>query len=317
MDKAIITCAVTGVLTDPKQHPVPVTIEQMAASSREAYDAGAAIVHLHFRRQEPGLGHLPTWDPEVCAAIVDAVRSACPGIIINMSTGVIGPDIGEPVAAMKRLRPEIAACNAGTLNYLKTKSDGSWAWPPMIFDNPVAKVQAFLAVMREVGAMPEFECFDTGIVRSVGLYVENKMAARPPATSSWAWPRAWPRIHGCCRCWSTGCRRVPAGRSPRSVARTCGRCTSARPSGGALRTGLEDTFYLPDGSRAARRRRGAHRGHRRVRRAGRARHRESGRGPRGVGPARSWLIASRSRRRGGNFRPRRDTVLAWQRCAEG
>ncbi len=251
MDKAIITCAVTGVLTDPKQHPVPVTIEQMAASSREAYDAGAAIVHLHFRRQEPGLGHLPTWDPEVCAAIVDAVRSACPGIIINMSTGVIGPDIGEPVAAMKRLRPEIAACNAGTLNYLKTKSDGSWAWPPMIFDNPVAKVQAFLAVMREVGAMPEFECFDTGIVRSVGLYVENKMAARPHcnfvmgvASGMAADPRLLPLLVD----W------LPPGASWEVTA--IGRADvwplhqRAAELGGALRTGLEDTFYLPDGSRA-------------------------------------------------------------------
>ena len=29
-DKAVITCALTGVLTDPRHHPVPVTPEQMA-----------------------------------------------------------------------------------------------------------------------------------------------------------------------------------------------------------------------------------------------------------------------------------------------
>ena len=29
-DKAVITCALNGVLTDPKQHNVPVTPEQMA-----------------------------------------------------------------------------------------------------------------------------------------------------------------------------------------------------------------------------------------------------------------------------------------------
>src|ERR1044071_7272855 len=34
-------------------------------------------------------------------------------------------------------------------------------------------------VMNEVSAMPEFECFDVGIVRSVGLFVENRMAAHP------------------------------------------------------------------------------------------------------------------------------------------
>ena len=27
---AVISCALTGVLTDPKRHPVPVTPEQMA-----------------------------------------------------------------------------------------------------------------------------------------------------------------------------------------------------------------------------------------------------------------------------------------------
>ena len=32
-DKAIVTCALTGVLTDPKQHPVPVTPEEMFALS--------------------------------------------------------------------------------------------------------------------------------------------------------------------------------------------------------------------------------------------------------------------------------------------
>ena len=45
-DKAIITCALTGVLTNPKQHPVPVTPAEMAAEAKRAADAGAAIVGL-------------------------------------------------------------------------------------------------------------------------------------------------------------------------------------------------------------------------------------------------------------------------------
>jgi len=251
MDKAIITCAVTGVLTDPKQHPVPVTVEQMAASARQAFEAGAAIVHLHFRRQEPGLGHLPTWDPEVCAAICDAVRSACPGIIINMSTGVIGPSIDEPAAAMRRIRPEIAACNAGTLNYLKTRSDGAWAWPPLVFDNPVDKVKAFLAVMHEVGAMPEFECFDTGIVRSVGLFVENGMAQHPHYNF----------VMGVASGMAADVDLLPllqryTVKDASWEVTAIGRADvwplhqRAAELGGSLRTGLEDTFYLPDGARA-------------------------------------------------------------------
>ena len=43
----------------------------------------------------------------------------------------------------------------------------------MLFDNPVEKVQAFLEVMTETGALPEFECFDVGIVRSVEMYART------------------------------------------------------------------------------------------------------------------------------------------------
>lgn len=176
MSKAILTCALNGVLTDPRQHPmVPVTPLQIAQSAREAFEAGAAIMHVHFRAQAPGMGHLPSWQPETAAAIADAIRAACPGVIINQTTGVVGPDISGPAACLRRTRPEIAACNAGSLNYLKLKADGTWAWPPLLFDNPVTKVKAFLDIMTESGSRPEFECFDVGIVRSVGLYVEAGM----------------------------------------------------------------------------------------------------------------------------------------------
>ena len=176
-EKAILTCALTGVLTDPAQYPVPVTPEQMAASAREAFNAGASIMHVHLRRQEPGKGHLPSWEPEVAAQIVDAIRAACPGVIINLTTGVVGRDVSGPIACLKRVKPEAAACNAGSLNYLKVKEDGTWAWPPMVFNNPVAKIEEMLGAMRETGTHPEFECFDVGIVRSVGMYLKARCVA--------------------------------------------------------------------------------------------------------------------------------------------
>ena len=66
-DKAVVTCALTGVLTNPAQHNGPVTPEQMAASAKEAFDAGATIMHCHFRNQEPGMGHMPTWETDIVA----------------------------------------------------------------------------------------------------------------------------------------------------------------------------------------------------------------------------------------------------------
>jgi 3-keto-5-aminohexanoate cleavage enzyme len=252
MDKAIITCAITGVLTDPRHYPAPVTPEEMAAASKAAVNEGASVIHVHFRRLEPGQGHLPSWQPEVALAVVAAIREACPGVVLNQTTGIVGADISGPVACLRVVRPEVAACNAGSLNYLKTRSDGGWAWPPMLFDNPVEKIAAFLAAMKETGSMPEFECFDTGIVRAAAaiaracgherpakynfvMGVESGMPADPellPILQKLVAPNAR---------WSvTAIGRAEIWPLHRRVAEL----------GGDLRTGLEDTIYLPDGSRA-------------------------------------------------------------------
>ncbi len=250
-DKAIITCSITGVLTDPNQHHVPVTPEQLAQEARRAYDAGASVVHVHFRRQEEGKGHLPSWDPAVARACVDAMRAACPELIINQTTGVVGPDYQGPLDCLRATRPEMAACNAGSLNYLKTRSNGSWAWPPMLFDNQPAKVQDFLDVMAETQTLPEFECFDVGIVRCVGMYVETGMYRGLPEynfvmgveSGMPADPDLLPillRLKIKDAPWQT----TLIGRS--EIWPTHLRTAEL---GGHLRSGLEDTFYLPDGSK--------------------------------------------------------------------
>ena len=255
MDKAILTCALTGVLTDPRQHPVPVTPAEMAQQAREAFEAGAAIMHVHVRRQEPGQGHLPSWEPEVMARVVDAIRAACPGVIINLTTGVVGPDVAGPLACIERVRPEIAACNAGSLNYLKLRDDGQWAWPPMVFDNPVAKVQQFLSVMAACGTHPEFECFDVGIVRSVGMYLKAGMLQGASGRAEYNLVMG---VASGMPCDADLLALLPRWMAPDSVwqATLIGRAEiwpvhqRAAELGGILRTGLEDTFYLPDGSRA-------------------------------------------------------------------
>lgn len=120
-----------------------------------------------------------------------------PDIMINMTTGTVGNkgpmgggDLGPtggPIACLERGRPELAALNSGSLNYLKVatlllshsrhtqwlpysahrysrcvgsrqaKRDGTWAWPPMLFENPVSKVQTMFEAMRELNVVPECE----------------------------------------------------------------------------------------------------------------------------------------------------------------
>jgi uncharacterized protein (DUF849 family) len=225
----------------------------MAASAKEAFDAGASIMHVHFRRQEPGMGFLPTWEPEVASAIVAAIREACPGVIINNTTGVVGADIAGPLACLDATRPEMAAMNAGTLNYLKLKSDGKWAWPPMLFDNPIAKIEAFLAHMYANNIVPECECFDTGIVRSVGLLQRAGLLRAPahvsfvmgvesgmPAKAEWL-PLLLAELEPGTQWQTIGIGREEVWKLHRATAEL----------GGNLRTGVEDTFYLPDGSKTS------------------------------------------------------------------
>jgi len=225
----------------------------MAASARDAYNAGASIVHCHFRKQEPGMGRLPTWDPAVAGDVVDAIRAEVPDIIINLSTGVIGDDISGPLACLERCKPEMAALNAGSLNYLKTRRNGEWAWPPMLFDNRVDKIQAFLKGFAEHDVIPECECFDTGILRSVGLFEHNGLLRPPvhvslvmgvasgmPAKAEWL-PLLVAEMSPEMEWQSIVIGREEVWPVHRKTAEL----------GGNLRTGVEDTFYLPDGSKTS------------------------------------------------------------------
>ena len=185
-------------------------------------------------------------------AVCNAIRAACPGVIINLTTGVVGKDISGPVACIRRTKPEIAACNAGSLNDLKIKEDGQWAWPPMVFDNPVSKVQAMLDVMAETHTHPEFECFDVGIVRSVAMYLKAGMIQGVPELNF---------VMGVASgmpCDADLLALLPRWLPERAVwqATLIGRAEiwpvhqRVAELGGMLRTGLEDTFYLPGGERA-------------------------------------------------------------------
>jgi 3-keto-5-aminohexanoate cleavage enzyme len=253
-DKVVVTCALTGVLTDPVKFQVPVTPEEMAAAARQGYNAGASVVHCHFRDQRQGMGAFPTWDLKTVGDILAAIKAQVPDIIVCMSTGVVGNDLSGPLSCLQAFKPEMAACNAGSLNYLKIRKDGAWAWPPILFDNPVEKVQRFVEVMTANTIIPEFECFDTGIVRSVTLYKANKMFGGDPHLSFVmgvesgmpANPDLLPILkeelpqnaH-----WQV----IATGPGREKIWNLHRRCLEL---GGNVRTGLEDTFYLPNGERA-------------------------------------------------------------------
>jgi uncharacterized protein (DUF849 family) len=99
-------------LNGSRVHPrAPRTPADLAEAARECVDAGARVLHLH-----PFDGGRETLAAEPCAAAVLAVRMACPGIPISLSTSAeIEPDPGRrlELVADWTVLPELVTANQG------------------------------------------------------------------------------------------------------------------------------------------------------------------------------------------------------------
>ncbi|HEY7453411.1 MAG TPA: 3-keto-5-aminohexanoate cleavage protein [Thermoleophilaceae bacterium] len=101
-----------AALNGDREHPaVPRTPEELAAEARASVDAGARVLHLH-----PWADGRQTLDAEPCADAMRAVRAVCPGIPISLSTSAeIEPDPDRRrmlVVAWTEL-PELVTANQG------------------------------------------------------------------------------------------------------------------------------------------------------------------------------------------------------------
>jgi uncharacterized protein (DUF849 family) len=67
------------------EHPaVPLTPDELAADARRAVAAGAAQLHVHPRAD----GGRDTVEPGAAGAAVRAIRAACPGVPLGLTTGL-------------------------------------------------------------------------------------------------------------------------------------------------------------------------------------------------------------------------------------
>jgi uncharacterized protein (DUF849 family) len=243
----MITCALSGVVANRAQCPaIPYTPEEFAAEARRAFESGAAAVHIHARTPDGR----PSYEVEDYRAIYEAVTAACP-VIINFSTGAVGIPAERKIAPVRALRPAVAALNMGSMNYAKYHPGRKTFVFDLVFANPFSEIAELLGVMNEVRTRPELECFDLGHVASAAPLLDMGLLAPPiqmslilgvlggaPATvpSLLAMVEALP--HG--SDWEV----IGIGRPQwRLVAAACA-------LGGNVRVGLEDNFYLPDGSMA-------------------------------------------------------------------
>ncbi len=154
----MITCALSGVVANRDQCPaIPYTPEEYAAEAKRAYDAGAAVVHIHARKPDGS----PSYEVEDYQNIYEAVIAACP-VIINFSTGAVGIPVEKKIGPVKELRPAIAALNMGSMNYAKYNERKKSFVFDFVFSNPFHEITQLVSAMKEEGVKPEMECFDSG-----------------------------------------------------------------------------------------------------------------------------------------------------------
>jgi uncharacterized protein (DUF849 family) len=107
------TGLVYAALNGDRDHPaLPRTPDELAVEARAAVDAGAVSVHLH-PYDEDGR---QTLEAEPCAAALRAVRAACPGFPISLSTSaeiVADPDERQRLVAGWTELPELVTANQG------------------------------------------------------------------------------------------------------------------------------------------------------------------------------------------------------------
>ena len=108
----LLKACLNGSRTDAEHPAIPRTPAELAAEGRAAADAGAQALHLHPYDSEGA----ETLAAEPCAAALHAVRDACPGIPISLSTSAdIEPDPHrrlELVAGWTEL-PDLVTANQG------------------------------------------------------------------------------------------------------------------------------------------------------------------------------------------------------------
>ena len=164
-DPCIVTVAITGSVPRKRDNPaLPVTVAEQIESTHEAYEAGAALVHVHVRDDNEN----PSSDPEKFARLQQGVAKHCPGMIMQFSTGGRGRAM-EQRGAMLYLKPDMASLATGSVNF-----------PTIVYENPPDFVRTLAKTMLDLGIKPEIEVFDLAMLYNTADLVAEGLIADPP-----------------------------------------------------------------------------------------------------------------------------------------
>ncbi|MEA4904828.1 MAG: 3-keto-5-aminohexanoate cleavage protein [Petrimonas sp.] len=235
MEKLIITAAICGAEVTKEHNPaVPYTVEELVREAVSAYDAGAAVVHVHVREDDG----TPTQSKERFRVCMDAIKAARPDLILLPSTGGAVGMTAEERLQPTELFPEMATLDCGTCNF-----------GDEVFENTIPMMRDFGKRMIENDIKPEYECFEMG-----HLETALHLAAKGQVPGA---PMQFNFVLGVPGCASASVEnlvwmvnRLPAGST--WTATGIGRseftlAAHAIAMGGHVRVGFEDNLYLSRG----------------------------------------------------------------------
>lgn len=76
MEKLIITAAICGAEVTKENNPaVPYTVDEMVREAKSAFDAGAAVIHVHVREDD---GARPPRTGSGSGVVMDAIKAPAP-----------------------------------------------------------------------------------------------------------------------------------------------------------------------------------------------------------------------------------------------
>lgn len=235
MEKLIITAAICGAEVTKEQNPaVPYTVKEMVREAKSAYDAGAAVIHVHVREDDG----TPTQSKKRFKEVLDAIYKEIPDVLVIPSTGgAVGMSAGERLQPTE-LFPEMATLDCGTCNF----GDD-------VFENTIPMMREFGKRMLENNIKPEYECFEMGHLDTILRLAQKGQVPGAPMQFNFVLG-----VFGCTP--ATGenlawlVRNIPEGST--WTATGIGRyqfplAMAAIPMGGNVRVGFEDNLYLSKG----------------------------------------------------------------------
>ena len=164
MEKLIITVALTGAEVTREDNPnLPVTASEIGEATYECYRAGAALVHLHVRKEDG----TPTQEAAVFKAAIEQIRAKCDIIVQTSTGGAVGMSAEERLQPVY-LKPEMASLTTGTVNF----GDG-------VFSNPPEYLEKFARTMQEQGVRPEIEVFEVGMINNARYLARKGLIEEP------------------------------------------------------------------------------------------------------------------------------------------